>query len=87
MSGYLRGPRRQGTHKTGGAGHQDEQGTYEDRGAGRQDTRAPTDFYQAGTKQTDFYQAGTETGVKKPGRGWGRQKRGREYNGCSINAI
>ena len=56
-------------------------------GAGRQDTRVPTDFYQAGTKQTDFYQAGTETGVKKPGRGWGRQKRGREYNGCSINAI
>ena len=64
VSGYLRGPRRQGTHKTGGAGRQDEQGTYEDRGAGRQDTRAPTDFYQAGTKQTDFYQAGTKQGVK-----------------------
>ena len=45
-----RGVGRQGTHETGGAGHQEEQGTYEDGGAGRQDTRAPTNFYQAGTK-------------------------------------
>ena len=36
------------------------------RGRGRRaaDTRAPTDFYQTGTKQGDLYQAGTKQGVK-----------------------
>ena len=53
------GAGRQGMYEAEGAGRH---GVYEAEGAGRHDIRAPTDFYQAGTKQ----------GVKKPGRGRGR---------------
>ena len=33
-----------------------DEGMFKDWGTGRKDTRAPTDFYQAGTEQGDFYQ-------------------------------
>ena len=51
---------RQGMNKDEGAGRQ---GTFKGGGAGRQDNRAPTDFYQAGTKQGDFYQYEDDSNV------------------------
>ena len=33
-----------------------DEGMFKDWGTGHKDTRAPTDFYQAGTEQGDFYQ-------------------------------
>ena len=62
-------------------------GTYEAGGTGRQDTRAPTDFYQAGTKQTDFYQDWTKQGVKDyEDGGAGRQDTRAPTDFCQAGA-